>query len=149
MVITGRTGSGKTQFLQSLFYQLQYASHKNRQFSLLLLDPHGDLAESLLAFRLNLLKPERIIYIDPLWQKGKIPCINPFWNKISNPILRDLLSQQFAKTLSELISEAGISLQMEALLKPCLSVLFSHGECGLSDLQDFMNDETNEKRIEL
>ena len=61
----------------------------------------------------------------------------------------DLLSQQRAKTFSELIPEAGMSLQMETLLKPCLAVLFSQGGCGLSDLQDFMNDATNQKRIEL
>lgn len=61
----------------------------------------------------------------------------------------DLLAQQRAKTFSELIPEAGMSLQMEVLLKPCLAVLFSQGECGLSDLQDFMNDATNQKRIEL
>lgn len=61
----------------------------------------------------------------------------------------DLLAQQRAKTFTELIPEAGMSLQMETLLKPCLAVLFSQGECGLSDLQDFMNDATNQKRIEL
>lgn len=103
----------------------------------------------MLAFRLNLLQPDRITYIDPMRVKGKIPCINPFWKKVADPILIDLLSQQFAKTFAELIPEAGMSLQMETLLKPCLSVLFSTGECGLTDLQDFMNDETNDKRIEL
>ncbi len=61
----------------------------------------------------------------------------------------DLLSQQRAKTFAELIPEAGMSLQMETLLKPCLAVLFSHGGCGLSDLQNFMNDSTNQKRVEL
>lgn len=61
----------------------------------------------------------------------------------------DLLSQQRAKTFAELLPEAGMSLQMETLLKPCLAVLFSHGWCGLSDLQDFMNDSTNQKRVEL
>ncbi len=114
-----------------------------------MLDPHGDLAERVLAFRLNQLKPKRIIYIDPQWEKNRIPCINPFRQRITDPKMIDLLSQQFAKTLSELIPEAGMSLQMETLLKPCLAVLFEKGNCGLSDLQDFMNDETNEQRIEL
>jgi len=107
------------------------------------------LAERVFAFRLNLLKPERIIYIDPGREKDKIPCINPFRKKVKNPMLVDLLSQQRAKTFAELIPEAGMSLQMETLLKPCLAVLFSQGECGLSDLQDFMSDTTNQKRIEL
>ncbi|WP_290835572.1 hypothetical protein [Flavobacterium sp.] len=115
----------------------------------MLLDPHGDLAERILAFRLNLLKPQRIVYIDSTWEKDSIPCINPFRKKVTNPIMVDLLSQQRAKTFGELIPEAGMSLQMETLLKPCLTILFSHGGCGLSDLQDFMNDSTNQKRVEL
>lgn len=115
----------------------------------MLLDPHGDLAERILAFRLNYLKPHRIIYIDSTREKDSIPCINPFRKKVTNPIMVDLLSQQRAKTFGELIPEAGMSLQMETLLKPCLTILFSHGGCGLSDLQDFMNDSTNQKRVEL
>lgn len=59
------------------------------------------------------------------------------------------MSQQFAKALSEMISEVGLSLQMETLLKPCLAVLFQKWECGLSDLQTFMDDSQNEKRVEL
>jgi len=130
-------------------YKLQYLSHKKQSFSIILLDPHGDLAERVFAFRLNLLYPSRLVYIDPNWVKNKIPCINPFRKKVTSPQLVDLLSQQRAKTFAELIPEAGMSLQMETLLKPCLAVLFSHGECGLSDLQDFMDDATNEKRVAL
>lgn len=107
------------------------------------------MAERVFSFRLNALKPERVLYIDPQREKDKIPCINPFWKKVSDPNMIDLLSQQRAKTFAELIPEAGISLQMETLLKPCLTILFSTWDCGLSDLQDFMNDETNSKRIEL
>jgi len=111
-------------FLQSLLYKLQYLSHKKQQYSIILLDPHGDLAERVFAFRLNQLNPQRIIYIDPGREKDKIPSINPFWQKIANPVMVDLLSQQRAKTFAELIPEAGMSLQMETLLRPCLAILF-------------------------
>lgn len=136
-------------YLKSLFYTLQYQSHRKQQYSLILLDPHGDLAEEILKFRLNELKPERIVYIDPHREKGKIPCINPFRQRVADPTMIDLLSQQFAKTFSELISEAGLSLQMETILKPCLSVLLEQGECGLQDLQVFMDDSNNEHWVEL
>ncbi|HBI00504.1 MAG TPA: hypothetical protein DDY18_02655 [Flavobacterium sp.] len=36
-----------------MFYQLQYSSHKKQQYSIILVDPHGDLAERVFAFRLN------------------------------------------------------------------------------------------------
>lgn len=148
-LLTGRTGSGKTEFMKAIFYQLMYRSHQKQQHALILLDPHGDLCEEILAFRLNLQKSERVWYIDPQFEKGKIPCINPFWQRVADPMMIDLLSQQWAKTFSELIPETGMSLQMETLLKPCLAVLFAKGNCGLSDLQLFMDDNRNEKWVEL
>lgn len=136
-------------FLTSLFYQLQYQSHRKKQYSLILLDPHGDLATEVLKFRLNRLKPERVLYIDPVWETDTIPCINPFWQRVTDPVMIDVMASQFAKTFSELISEVGLSLQMETLLKPCLSVLFEKGGCGISDLQAFMDDSQNHKWVEL
>ncbi len=150
LLITGRTGSGKTIFLQTLFYQLQQLSHqKKQQASMVFLDPHGDISENLFSLRLNIQDPSRIWYIDPQLDSGKVPCLNPFWKKIKDPILLDLLSQQWAKAFSELIPEAGMSLQMEAILKPCLSVMFERGACGLADLQAFMDDSVNGKWVDL
>ncbi len=148
LIITGKTGSGKSQMIQSIFYQLQEQTQSKQEASLILIDPHGDISEKLLSLRINLKKPERIWYIDPQWSSKNAPCINPFWKKIHDPILVDLLSQQWAKAFSELIPEAGMSLQMETLLKPCLSVLFQKGECGLIDLQNFMDDTQNEIWVE-
>lgn len=147
--ISGRTGSGKTEFMKAIAYQIQHQSQLKQQHSIILLDPHGDLSESLLCFRLNLQKPDRVWYIDPQLENRKIPCINPFWQRVTEPFLIDVMSQQFAKAFSELIPEAGMSLQMEALLKPCLSVLLERGGCGLSDLQIFMDDTQNAKWVEL
>ncbi|WP_139255468.1 hypothetical protein [Chryseobacterium limigenitum] len=50
--------------MKVLRYSLQYHSHRKEQYSMILLDPHGDVSEQILAFRLNL-KSERILYIDP------------------------------------------------------------------------------------
>ena len=148
-IVTWKTGSGKSELMKVLRYILQYQSHRKEQYSMILLDPHGDVSEQILTFRLNLLKPNRVLYIDPHREDWKIPCINPFRKKITDKNMIDLMSQQFAKALSEMISEAGLSLQMETLLKPCLAVLFQKWECGLSDLQTFMDDSQNEKRVEL
>lgn len=149
LIITGRTGSGKTQFMQSLFYQLQEKTQLKQNASLILIDPHGDISSQLLSLRLNLKSLNRIWYIDPQWDRKKMPCLNPFWQKVKSPVLVDLLAQQWAKAFSELIPETGMSLQMETLLKPCLSVMFSRGGCGLMDLQEFMDDSVNTKWVEL
>lgn len=149
LIITGRTGSGKSQFMLTLFYQLQYHSNNKLQHAQVFLDPHGDISEKLLSLRLNGQNYERLWYIDPSLSSSKIPCINPFWEKITNPVLIDLLAQQWAKAFSELIPEVGMSLQMEALLKPCLWVMFQNGNCGLFDLQIFMDDSQNQDWVAL
>lgn len=149
LIITGKTGSGKSQFMLTLFYQLQFHSHKKKQHAQVFLDPHGDISEKLLSLRLNGQNYERLWYIDPSLSTKKIPCINPFWEKVESPVLTDLLAQQRAKAFAELIPEAGMSLQMEALLKPCLWVMFQKGSCGLFDLQIFMDDSQNQEWVAL
>ncbi|EAY29420.1 helicase HerA domain-containing protein [Microscilla marina] len=130
--ITGRSGSGKSELMKVLFYTLQKQSHKNHQYSLLLLDPHGDLAEEMFSFQLNGQKEggrERVLYIDPYMESGYTPVINPLElpNNIKNPEERDamidLLSQELAGIFQEMIVGSTLSLQMEALLVPCIAVL--------------------------
>lgn len=134
--------------MKVLRHSLQYQSHRKEQYTMILLDPHGDVSLQILAFRLNQMKPERVLYIDPHREEWKIPCINPFRQKVTDTNMIDLMSQQFAKALSEMISEAGLSLQMETILKPCLAILFQKWECGLADLQVFMDDNQNQEWVE-
>lgn len=147
--ISGKSGSGKTELMKALFMQIQQHTHEKQQASLVFLDVHGDVTESLLSLRMNLQKPERLMYIDPSVSREKVPCINPFYHKIDDPVTADLMCQQFCKAFIELMGETGLSLQMEVLLKACIYVLLTNGNFGLSDLLDFFDDERNEKLIEL
>lgn len=149
LLITGRTGSGKTHFIKSLFYQLQKQTSEKQTASLILIDPHGDISSELLTLRLNLKNPERLWYVDPHLDSKMIPCINPFWEKVTDPVFVDLLSQQWAKAFADLIPESGLSLNMETLLKPCLCVLIENGGFGLMDLKNFMDDTLNSELVEL
>lgn len=148
-LITGASGSGKTELMKALFMQIQKHTHEKQQASLVFIDVHGDVTESLMSLRMNLQKPERLMYIDPSFSRNKIPCINPFYHKIDDPVTADLMVQQFCKAFIELMGETGLSMQMEVLLKACIYVLITHGNFGLSDLLDFFDDERNEKLIEL
>lgn len=149
LLITGRTGSGKTHFMKSLFYQIQEQTTKKQTASLILIDPHGDISSELLSLSLNLKYPNRLWYVDPHLDAELIPCINPFWEKVNDPVFVDLLSQQWAKAFADLIPEAGMSLNMETLLKPCLCVLIENGGFGLMDLKNFMDDTLNSELVEL
>ncbi|THV60733.1 hypothetical protein EK417_09105 [Chryseobacterium candidae] len=55
--------------MKVLRYSLQYQSHRKEQYTMILLDPHGDVSLQILAFRLNLMKPKRVLYIDPHWEE--------------------------------------------------------------------------------
>ena len=131
--ISGRSGSGKSELMKLLFYTLQKQSQKNLGFSLVLLDPHGDLAEEVLGFHLNAStqkngqsSQDRIIYIDLYADTRQIPIINPLelprqiTNGEEKEAMIDLLSQELARIFQEMIAGTTLSLQMEALLVPCI-----------------------------
>ncbi|PTT72605.1 MULTISPECIES: type IV secretory system conjugative DNA transfer family protein [unclassified Chryseobacterium] len=145
--ISGKSGSGKTELMKALFMQIQQHTHEKQQTSLVFLDVHGDVSESLLSLRMNLQKPERLIYMDPSLSREKVPCINPFYHTVTDPVMADLMCQQFCKAFIELMGETGLSLQMEVLLKPCIYVLLTNGQFGLSDLLDFFDDERNDELV--
>jgi hypothetical protein len=146
--ISGRSGSGKSELLKSIFYQMQLLSQENQQFGMVLLDPHGDLAEEVRAFNLNT-KRKRVVYIDPHFGYGKTPVLNPFELKDRNPQDIDLFSQELSRIFQELIPNTTLSNQMEAILVPCISVLLLREGSSLADLQRFMDDSRNEDLIAL
>lgn len=146
--IPGQTGSGKSELMKALFYQMQWQSNEKRQFSMVAFDPHGDLAEELREFDLNKNK-KRVIYVDPFYKDGMRIGTNIFELKQKSAQNIDLYSQEIARTFQELIPNVTLSNQMEALLVPCISVLLIMEHSTLQDLQRFMDDEQNEDLISL
>lgn len=138
--VSGRSGSGKSELLKLLFYELQKASQRNKKYALVLLDPHGDLARELKALRLNA-DFERLLYVDPLFVKGATPILNPLDLNDRSETSIDLHSQELSRAFSELFTEASMTLQMQTLLKPCIAVLLRLGGKTLLDLQRFLQDD--------
>jgi len=145
--VTGQTGTGKSELLKLLFYDIQQKSAKNRNNSLVLIEPHGDLAQEIRDFVLNKDK-ERLIYIDPYFKAGYTPIINPFDTKDTDEQSIDIYSQTLTRVFQELIPDAALSRQMDALLKPCISTLLRMKGTTLKDLQDFMHDDLNKDLVE-
>jgi len=140
--VSGRSGSGKSELLKLLFYELQRASQRNRKHALILIDPHGDLASEVKALRLNA-DYERLIYVDPLFVPGATPVLNPLDlddRKRSEQNI-DLHAQELARAFSELFTEASLTLQMQTILKPILSTLIRMGGKTLLDVQRFLQDD--------
>lgn len=151
--LVGSSGSGKSELMKSIFYHLQKQTYTSAQkASLILLEPHGELAQDIRDFYLNKEQRNRLIYIDSFYEEGYTPVINPFdipAQERQNEQLIDLYSQNIAKAFSELIEGSTLSPQMEAVLIPCIATLLRKEGSNLAELQRFMNDEENEDLIKL
>lgn len=145
--ISGKSGSGKSSLMLLMFYHLQRMSTKKQQHALVLIDPHGDLAQEIVSLKLNKDNQERLLYIDPCLSKGYTPVLNPFELKDTSDEAIELAAQMLVAVFEELLGEAGLSMYMSAVLFPCITTLLKKKGASLVDLQIFMNDNQNEELV--
>jgi hypothetical protein len=138
-----------------LIYDLQRRSQSKKEFSLVVLDPHGDLAKKVLSFAHNTQK-ERVIYVSSsINREGNTKqtysaIINPFDNDGSDEEI-NILSQELADALMELLSDSTYNFtpQMQAIIRPCIATVLRTKNPCLNELKRFMLDGQNEDLIEL
>jgi Helicase HerA, central domain/TraM recognition site of TraD and TraG len=157
--ITGGSGSGKSELLKLMFYEMQRKSQEKRSFGVFLLDPHGDISKDVLNFTMNEDR-ERIVFLDPqindlVKLKDRYTfCINPFQIEDLSEENIEAYSDVLVSAFVELVNDATttITRPMKTILKPCISTILMMkkytGKNGtLQDLQDFMTARKNEKYI--
>ena len=147
--VVGKTGSGKSTIIKNIFYELQDRSKEKNNYSLVLIDPHGDLAEEVRDFGLNILHPERLVYVDPFFHADFTPTINPLETDETDEEKIDLIVQNLTLVFQDLIKDSALSLQMEALLNPCLSVMLKRKGSTLEDLQELMGSGKSTTKDEI
>lgn len=145
--ISGKSGSGKSSLMLSMFYHIQKLSHKKQQYSLVLIDPHGDLAEEVTSLKFNKENPDRLVYIDPCLSKGHTPVLNPFELEDKSDEAVELTAQMMVAVFEELLGDVGLTMYMSSLLFPCIATLLKKEGATLADLQTFMDDELNEHLV--
>lgn len=136
--ICGATGSGKSELMRLLLYRLVKES-KNSEYSVVLIDPHGDLSKQIKTSKLYA-ESDRFIFFEPELIPGYTPVINPL--EISNTNRNSVVT--YAQNLSNAIEEAigaDLSVNMGALLIPCLTLLISRKGSTLLDLIKLMQDD--------
>ncbi len=145
--LLGKSGSGKSELLKILVFAYL---RKLKYCTSIVLDPHGDLAEEIARFKENKTM-DRLIYIDPYLDKyGKRkPCINPLDIKDKSAQNVDIVAQALLTAFKEILNNTTLTIQMEALLVPCLTVLLKREGSTLLDLQRFMNDDKNQDLVNL
>ncbi|MBF0268663.1 MAG: DUF87 domain-containing protein [Alphaproteobacteria bacterium] len=146
--ITGQSGSGKSELLKVLF-----SAYLKSQapVSLVLIDPHGDLAEQVARFP-GVANSGRLVYLHPSLARDKTPTINPFELADQSESAVHVMAEQIASVFDELMRRAGhsgLSGNMGALLIPCISTLLKCEGASIRDLQSFMDDKRNRELWEI
>jgi len=147
--ISARIGTGKSEMMKLMFYNLQKRSQHKRNNGLILIDPHGDLAKAVKRFKLNT-DFQRIAYIDCDLHEDFTPTINPFDQHDGTKKGIAFMTDFIVTALKQLIADQkSLSDTMEAFLPPCISTLLWRQGSTFIDLQRFMNDENNEDLVAL
>lgn len=140
--ITGMTGSGKSELLKVLIM----VDILRENGSIILLEPHGDLAQSVT----KLVKDKsRLVYINPFLDDEKTPTINLFHlpNKSEQNIAK--ITQVILSVLKSVNSDESFTGAMEDVLEMCIKVLLRRGEGSFKELYRFLNDNRNKDLVEL
>ena len=143
--ITGQTGSGKTELLKTY---LHHYLTVNTKTAVILIDPHGDIAEQVAHFKENA-QDDRLVYIDPFLSADHTPIFNPFIlpQKNATPPMIDLIAEELYLVFKDVL-KSSFTPQMETLLRPCITTLLLMGGKDINDLQRFMDDDRNSHYLE-
>lgn len=131
MYILGKTGTGKTTLLKNMLISDIEAGN-----GLAVIDPHGDLAESLLDF----IPKERIkdtIYLNPADQDFPFG-FNPLEN--IDPQNRHLIASNLISVLKKIWHDSW-GPRMEYILRNALLTLLEYPGSTLLDLQQILSDK--------
>lgn len=140
--VTGMTGSGKSELLKALIM----ADIARDDGSIILLEPHGDLAASVVKLVRD---KSRLVYIDPFLSESHTPTINLFHtlNKSEANIAR--LTQVILSVLKSVSSDENFSGAMEDVAEMCTRVLIRKGNSSFQEFYRFLNDNRNDDLVEI
>lgn len=138
--IVASTRSGKTELIKLIYIRLVL----NADCSIVIFDPHGDLAIQC-ANMMN--EKKDIIFIDLTLKKGSTPTINPFRLKKRDEATIAIAAQEIVNALESIIGEE-FSTNMEVLLTPLIYILLRKGDSGIDELVRFLDDDRNHDLID-
>lgn len=136
--ILAGSGSGKTSLLETFLY----ADCQKKDQSTVIFDLMGKATKSVLKFVKD---PSRVLVIDPHLHRSITPIINPFELKNKDELSIENRTKAIINAFDIALNlKDGWSVNMKAVLAPCISTLLRKGGSDIYELQRFMNDEVNE-----
>lgn len=149
--ILAGSGSGKTSLLETFLYR----DCQKLDQSTIIFDLMGKATKSVLKFVED---PSRLLIIDPYLHESITPIINPFEFLNENETTNENPSEIEIENRTNAIINAfdialdlkdGWSVNMKAILAPCISTLLRRGNADIFELQKFMNDGINQDLVNL
>lgn len=136
--IVGRTGVGKSVLLHNL---IRHYLVWNRKPSLVLLDPHGDLARSVARDR-RFRRGDRLVYVTLNGIAGAQISLNPFDLAKHNEHQLNRAQTQFAGAMEQIVGQKFTPVQ-RTIIRACLGVMLHRKDMTLVDLVRLLADEQN------
>lgn len=138
--IIGASKSGKSELIKDLIFSDFQKGNK----SVILIEPHGDLAEQ--VAKLKDKENENLVYIDFTLDPTKTPVLNPFDISDRTPENIEIQAQALIDAFEDILG-AEFSTQMEELLGATIRTLMQTGKGDFWELRRFMDDENNSDLI--
>jgi len=135
--ITGGTGSGKSETIKQL---IRHYETKNPNTAVIVLDPHGKLAQEVAQFREHV-SSDRLVLIQPGVHDGYRVGLNPFDTRDKSINALEVQSAHLLGAFEQIVD--GFTLNMESLLTPVITTLLHRDGSTISDLVRFMDDKQN------
>jgi len=145
--IVGGSGSGKTELVK---YFLFHYLTRNTGTAVILIEPHGQISRQVARWR-ELADGKRLVYIRPGMSTEYTPVFNPFDipdDERSNPKTLAILVDDTIDVVEELL-ERDFTLNMETLMRACLTILYSRPGSSFNDVLRFVDVGNNTDLIEL
>ncbi len=138
--IIGASKSGKSELIKDLIF----SDFEKENKSVILIEPHGDLAEQ--VAKLKGKNNEKLVYIDFTLDPEKTPVLNPFdiIDRSSENI--EIQAQALIDAFEDILG-SEFSTQMEELLGATIRTLMMTGKGDFWELRRFMDDENNSDLI--
>jgi TraM recognition site of TraD and TraG len=152
--ISAGSGHGKSELMKAMMYALMNEGH-----GVILLDPHGDIAEQVTHWKEFEKDGDRLCYFSPYLASENqdkatptgnherlfcVPGINPLSGLWNTPDL-DATVENFIATMTAVIgSDGDMTTRMKTILKPCLYTLAAYPNTTLYDLLAFVSESEKE-----
>lgn len=141
--IIANQGFGKSQLIISLIMR----DYLLNDCSVVLLDPHGDLAEDLLKV---IKDKERLVYIDLYLDSSTMPTINLF-DAVDNDDEESIynVTQLIMSVFKNISSEDRLNGLMENVAENCISVMLREGGGSFWELYQFLGGSGSKDWVKL